>query len=459
MTSDCGAIDDIYRKHKWVETAAEASGRAMAAGEDLNCGSTFQSACKEAIQRGFLTEAQLDTALVRVLEARFSLGEFDDKSDVEWTQIDSSVLDSQAHRDLALKAAHESIVLLKNDGILPLSKKLGKIAVIGPLADTMNLGGYSGSPVDTTTIVEGIAGKLGVNSSQLLYVKGCAVNNHNETDINAAVLAAEKADVVILALGTNLKSSDEGRDRQSLALPGDQQKLLEEVYKANHNVVLLLQTCSSVDVNWAQEHVPAIVEAWYDGQAQGKAVADVLFGDFNPSGKLTSTWYASADDLPDDMLDYNIDEAGYTYMYLTKAPLYPFGYGLSYTSFEYSGLKISHSAIEKGKTVDVSFNIRNIGDRSGAEIPQLYIHTNGRLGGQLKQLRGFDRIELQPGESKTVTFHLPYSALAHYDEDAHIWIVEQGNVDIMVGASSSDIRLRAGVVVKKGSSTVSPFLL
>lgn len=589
VTSDCGAVEDIYNKHHYVTTAAQACGAAMPNGEDLNCGNTFQDACMEAINGSLLREADLDSALVRVLEARFSVGEFDSPSDVKWTNVDANKLDCQEHRNLALKAAQEAIVLLKNDNnFLPLDKTKS-VAVIGPLGHTISLGGYSGTPTDLTTAFEGIAAKVGysvndgvlqfekcdeqsvpseakrlthesngsagnmgyiynndwvafnsvnfgggktkvtichgaknsnpttaklyldaINGSPLatvicpvtgnwakyvettvdidanlfrgihkLYVEfeggtngdrycanmdwikftnpntanpleedgpayfyqGCTVNDKSATNVERAKEIAQKADVVVFAAGTNLDVSDESNDRTSLNLPGDQQALLEAVYSVNPNVVLLLQTCSSVTIPWAKENCKAIVEAWYDGQAQGKAIADVLYGDVNPSGKLTSTWYASQSDLPSGMLEYDIRKAGYTYMYHQKEPLYPFGFGMSYTTFEYSNLAIDKATLNKGEEANVTFSITNTGDRDGAEVAQLYIHANSDIDRPIKQLVGFQRVELKAGETKSVTLPIKHEQLAYFNAESHTFDVEQGAVDVMVGASSKDIRL------------------
>lgn len=595
VTSDCGAVEDIYTRHNYVSTGEEASAVSMKNGEDLNCGDTFQDYCKGAIEQGLMTEADLDTALVRVLEARFSVGEFDDPSKVKWTAISDDELDCQEHRDLAYKAAQEAIVLLKNDGdLLPLDRDKS-VAVIGPLGNTVSLGGYSGSPIDISTVLESVADKIGFvyddgtvqfedcdeqsvatdskrlthesngsagnlgyiysgdwvafdeidfrdgctkldvvagaeNSNPtvmdvyldsldaypdasvtlpvtgdwatyvtttididptvftgkhkvytkftggdkycsnmdcmrfynpedenplqadgpLYYEKGCDVTGSSNTDIDAAVEIARKADVVIFAAGTDLTVSDEGTDRTTLDLPGDQQKLLEAVYEANPNVVLLLQTCSSMTIGWAEENVPAILEAWYDGQAQGKAIADVLYGDYNPSGKLTSTWYASLDDLPSAMTQYDIRAAKYTYMYHDKEPLYPFGYGMSYTTYGYSNLKISKSNLEIGDSLSVSADITNTGDMAGAEVVQLYIHVNSALERPQKQLVGFARVELQPNETKTVTMPIKHEQLAYYNDDTYTFDVEEGVVDVYVGASSADIRLSGQINAEGG---------
>ncbi len=591
VVSDCGAVDNVYQNHKYVATAAEASAVSMKNGEDLNCGDTFQEFCKEAIQKGLLTEAQLDTALVRVLEARFSVGEFDGASLVSWKSISDTLLDCQAHRRLAYQAAQEAIVLLKNDNnFLPLTTDK-TVCVIGPMAQTVTLGGYSGSPIDLSTPIEGIAAKMGVSASDgrvefedctemsytgggnhlvkeangssgnlgyihngdwvafdeidfgegksrltlytgaqnnnptvlnisldtrktnpdvqisipptgswssykeasfevdpaifkgkhkvyftfrfanqnyganmdwfrfdnpgeenplqqdgpLYYVQGCNMVDSKATDLETAKEFAAKADVVVLCMGTDLSTSDESNDRKSLDLPGDQQKLMEAVYSVNPNVVLVMQTCSSMTINWADKHLPAIVEAWYGGQAQGRAIADVLYGDYNPSGKLSSTWYAALSDLPKDLMQYDIRKNNYTYMYYDKQPLYPFGHGLSYTTYEYADLALSAEALGLGDVLTVSFDVTNTGNRAGDEVVQLYVHANSQIERPIKELKGFDRIHLEPGETKRVTLRLGHDQLTYYNTASHTYDVETGQVDILVGASSADIRLKGTI--------------
>ncbi len=607
VTSDCGAVDDVWQtnRHHYVKSGAEAVAVSIRNGEDLNCGTTFQLYAKEALDKGLMTEAELDTALTRVLAARFSVGEFDARNDVSWTTIPSSKLDCEEHRALALKAAREGIVLLKNDnGFLPLSKDK-TVAVIGPLANTVILGGYSGSPVALTTPFEGIAGKLGFVASDgtiqfedteeqsvasgskrltheangsggnlgyiynndwvafegvdfgegcsrltvchaaknnnptiarfyldnlsttpvaevkcpttgnwstyketsidvdpavckgkhkvyvkfeggnngdkycanmdwfrffdpsvtnpleekgpAYYFKGCDVTGPASTDIIRACEIAAKADVVVFVAGTNLDVSDESNDRTSLDLPGDQQKLLEALYKVNPNIVLVLETCSSVTIPWANENIPAIVEAWYDGQAQGQAIADVLYGDFTPCGKLTSTWYRSLSDLPAGMLEYDIRKAGYTYMYHTKTPLYPFGHGLSYTTFEYSDYALSAGRLTKEGSVEASLKVANTGDRAGAEIVQLYATCRSSIERPKLQLVGFARVELEPGESADVVIPVNHGQLAYYNTATHTFDVEEGEVEIHFAASSADIR-HTETITAEGATVKGTFL-
>ncbi len=595
VTSDCGAVEDVFNKHHYVGTGAEASAVSMVNGEDLNCGDTFQLFCKEAIEKGLMTEADLDLALTRVLAARFSVGEFDPAGSVSWSSVPASKLNCEEHQQLALKSAREAIVLLKNEGnLLPLSTTQ-TVAIIGPMGNTVTLGGYSGSPTALSTVLEGVAAKLdysyddgtvqfedctqqsipsgnnrltheangsagnlgyiynndwvafesvdfGAGRTRLeiyhaaknsnatvvkfyldnmdgepaatvtcpvtgnwskyvvtavdvdpavfkgkhkvytkfeggdkycanmdwfrfydpaitnpleeqgpvYYYKGCDITGTASSNFARAIEIAQKADVVIFAGGTDLTVSDESNDRTSLNLPGDQQKLLEAIYAVNPNVVLLLQTCSSMTIGWAQENIPAIVEAWYDGQAQGQAIADVLYGDFNPSGHLTSTWYASLASLPAGMLNYDIRSAGYTYMYHKNKPLYPFGHGLSYTTFEYSDLTLSADRLEKGGEIAVTATVTNTGSRAGADVVQLYATCRSAIERPQKQLVGFARVELEPGASTTVTIPLKHEQLTYFNTATQTYDVEEGIVDLMLAASADDIRLRTTLSTQGG---------
>ncbi len=307
--------------------------------------------------------------------------------------------------------------------------------------------------------------------------------NEAATDemIARAVAVAQKADVVIFCGGTDYsKPADhatgtESHDRWLLTMPGNQTDVLKALYAVNKNVVLVLDTNSSMDITWEKEHLPAIIEAWYGGQAQGQAICDVIYGDYNPSGKLTSTWYNRLWELPsasdsqfgaNGMLEYNIDEWGYTYMYYGKGtganvkrqadrPMYPFGFGLSYTTFSYSDLQISSAHVGKGQTVSVTATVENTGTRDGAEVVQLYVSFPGSAVTHrpLRKLVGFERVELKAGERKTVTIPLSHDQLAYYNESTHTFDVEAGTVNVYVSASSADDRLTGtlnaeGAVVK-----------
>lgn len=631
-TDDLGEINSLYQAH--------ATADAIKAGNDINCEfmnktAIFQTAAQQAIEDGFMSEADLDQALIRVLETRFALGEFDEG--VPYKSIAADRLECDEHQALALKAARESIVLLKNtspnpseggEPLLPLSTDK-KVALIGPYANQIMLGDYSGTPTYTTTPFQAFAKKLGFtvndgtvqfeNYTSLLHsqrsedklkatagcigntatgdifayenvdfgsgcshfvmscgaktdnavaklkfylddqnsdpiltvtslntgnwtnfqevtatvdpevvkgkhtviVKICdrvggetfnksfqeycgnfdyfrfynadneplenqgplymvqtskAVNDIATDDMIArAVAVAQKADVVVFLGGTDYSKPDshatgtESHDRWQLTMPGNQTDVLKAVQAVNPNVVLVLETNSSMDITWEKENLPAIVEAWYGGQAQGQAICDVIYGDYNPGGKLTSTWYNSLAELPaasdskfgaNGMLEYNIDDWGYTYMYYGKGtganvarqaakPMYPFGYGLSYTTFEYSALTPLNTALNANGEVTISFKIKNTGTRKGAEVAQLYIDFPNATIAHAKSLNrrlvGFERVELEAGEEQTVQITLRHDQLAVYDDATHTFRVEGGTANFHVSASSADDRLNGTI--------------
>lgn len=272
--------------------------------------------------------------------------------------------------------------------------------------------------------------------------------NYVLDDIEQAVAAARDSDVAIIVAGTNLGDADEGNDRSSLELPGNQNALVEAVFAANPNTIVVLVHNCSLAINWIEEQVPAVLSAWYNGQSQGEAIADVLFGDYNPGGRLTTTWYQSAKDLL-PIGDYSIkDGLGRTYQYFKGDVLYPFGYGLSYTDFIYSNLVIENKDLTPYGELTISFDVKNIGDVAGEEVPQLYVHdVEASVDRPIKELKAFTRIYLEPGEAKTITFALPYDTLSFWDVDNARWVVENGLFDIMIGASSEDIRLSDQIMV------------
>ena len=384
---------------------------------------------------------------------------FDPPDSIRWARIPFSVLDQPAHRALARQVTRESIVLLKNAGappLLPLRKNLRTIAVIGPNADQaeMLLGNYNGTPTDPITPLRGIREAVG-SGMRVLYARGSDLAAGTDSLENEAVAAARQADVVVLFLGLTARLEGEemrveiegfrGGDRTSLDLPAAQEHLLERIVALGKPTVLVLMSGSALGVNWAQDHVPAIVEAWYPGQAAGTAIADVLFGDYNPAGRLPVTFYRSVDDLP-PFDDYRM--AGRTYRFFAGAPLYPFGHGLSYTTFTYKNLRTSAATLAAEGTVTVSVDITNTGKRSGDEVVQLYVqHLGSAVERPKKDLRGYARITLRPGETRTVELPLRASSLAYWNAAAHRWVVEDEPVRIQVGASSADIRLEATIRV------------
>jgi beta-glucosidase len=595
VVSDCWAIIDIYAHHHVVNTPEEAAALAVKNGCELNCGSTYP-ALVSAVEQGLISEAAIDLAVRRLFMARYRLGMFDPPEQVPYAQIPYEIVDSSQHRALALQAARESMVLLKNeDNLLPLPKDLASLAVVGPNADHLSalMGNYNGTPARAVTPLEGIRKKL-APSAKLYYAQGCglvdgappfevvpsAILRPAEADAGAtgltaayyanarhegepalvrvdgavdfiwkdttpltgqvadefsilwtgylvppvsgsyrlgidacngyklcldgelfveyetvhhpalrskeveleggrfyplrlefyshgldpqarllwsqpdvdyetpALEAAGKADVIVAVMGISPRLEGEempvkvdgfdGGDRTSIGLPRLQEEFLKKLHGLGKPVVLVLLNGSALAVNWATEHIPAIVEAWYPGQAGGDALADVLFGDYNPGGRLPVMFYRSVDDLP-PFDDYRME--GRTYRYFEGEPLFAFGYGLSYTEFLFDNLQISPGRIRAGDQVTVSCEVTNTGDRAGDEVVQLYIrHPQATVPCPIKALKGFARITLEPGETKTVTFILHTDLLAIYDENVS-HVVQPGLVDVMVGNSSDSLPL------------------
>jgi len=461
VVSDCGAIDDIYARHKVVQTAPEAAALAVKTGTDLECGRVYANLV-DAAKQGLITEQQIDTAVTRLFLARFRLGMFDSPDSVRWARIPYAVLDQPAHRALARQVARESIVLLKNEGgLLPLRKSLRTIAVIGPNADQarMLLGNYNGDPTDPVTPLRGVREAV-APGTRVLYARGADLADGfpmtdsgprvpAETLAAEAVNAARQADAVVLFLGLTARMEGEemplqiegfrGGDRTRIDLPASQQRLLERVCAVGKPTVLVLLNGSALAVNWAQEHVLAIVEAWYPGQAAGSAIADVLFGDYNPGGRLPVTFYRSVDDLP-SFDDYHM--AGRTYRFFGGSPLYPFGHGLSYTTFAYKNLRTSAPTLRSDGAITVRVDVTNTGARTGDEVVQLYVqHLGSAVERPNKDLRGYRRITLNAGETRTVELSLRASSLAYWNPATHGWVVETEPVRIQVGTSSADLRL------------------
>ncbi len=451
VVSDCGAIDDIFSNHRLVKSKEEAAALAVKNGCDLECGCTYNIPCDysglgRAVGWGLLTEADIDRSVKRLFTARFRLGMFDPPEQVSYAQIPYSVVDSPEHRALALEAARQSLVLLKNEGgLLPLNKDtLTSIAVVGPNAnETLVLtGNYMGTPAAPVTVRAGIE-ELVSPQANVLFAQGSEITGGGESGYAAAIEAAKKAQVVVFVGGLSQQvEGEQGQmegnppgirslgDRDSLDLPAVQQKLLERLVATGKPVILVLLGGSAVAVNWAQAHVPAILEAWYPGQAGGTAVAEALFGLTNPGGRLPVTFYQSAADLP-PFEDYNM--ANRTYRYFTGQPLYHFGFGLSYTTFAYSGLSISPEPAQPGSSVTVRVTIENTGQRAGDEVAQLYLtDVEASLPVPLRALQGFQRVRLDPGQKQELTFTLTPEQMGFADEAGN-WITEPGAFRVWVG--------------------------
>jgi beta-glucosidase len=595
VVSDCRAIEDIYAHHKTVATPEEAAALAVKNGCDLNCGEVYR-ALLDAAEQNLISEETINQALRRLFTARFRLGMFDPPEQVSYAQIPYEVVDSPAHRKLALQAARESIVLLKNEGgLLPLRKDVKTIAVIGPNADNEEvlLGNYSGTPSQAITVLEGIrkkvsratklhyargcdlaeglpaldvipstclrpanagAGQNGLTAAYYdnlrfegqpalvqidplvdftwkattpvtsriadafsvrwegtlippesgtykLGVRGCSdyrlylngdliaeldfwydpitrvtkmklkagriydlrleyVNRCPDHDpvaqllwsvpsadpLRQAVEAASNANLVVLALGLSPAVEGEempidapgfkGGDHVHVGLPRPQEKLLRRLHALGKPIVLVLLNGSALAANWAADNVPAIVEAWYPGQAGGEAIADVLFGDYNPAGRLPVTFYKSTEDLP-PFEDYRME--GRTYRYFRGQPLFPFGYGLSYTTFAYSNLQLSARAIARDETLTVSVDVQNAGGRPGDEVAQLYVsNLTASVPVPIRRLAGFERIHLKEGQTKTVTFNLTPRQLSLIDDEGKR-IIEPGEFQVAVSGHQPGI--------------------
>ncbi len=617
VVSDCDSIEDVFKYHKIVETPEQAAALGVKNGTELNCGRTY-TALVNAVKQGLINEAEIDASLTNLMKTRFELGMFDPPERVRWANIPYSVNQSAEHDWMARQAAQSSIVLLKNSGVLPLSKDIGTIAVVGPTADEVMslLGNYYGTPAAPVTILQGIREAVGKNT-KVLYSRGAdlvegreepraapaiepaylrpaagsseqglkgeyfstrdlsgtaamtrvdqriafrwdrggpiddliargefpvdAIGSDNfsvrwsgqlvppvsgryelsvgandgfrlfvngrqvieswelnprvssksafvnleagkpvdlrleyfedirdaevrlgwrlpgaKPPLDEAIEAARAADVIVFVGGLTGDVEGEemkvnypgfaGGDRTDLRLPGSQRKLLEAMHKTGKPVVLVLTAGSAIAVDWAKENLPAILVAWYPGQRGGNAVADVLFGNVNPAGRLPVTFYKAKEKLP-AFDDYRMENR--TYRYFKGEPLYPFGHGLSYTQFEYSDLKLDRSQTNAKDSVTASLRVKNIGSRTGDEVVQLYVRSvDAKQIRSLKELRGIERFSLRPGESREVSFTLtPERDITYYDADRDSYAVDPGTYEIQVGASSADIRLKAPLTI------------
>jgi beta-glucosidase len=462
VVSDCGAVADIYRHHKVVDTADQAAALAVSGGVDLNCGETYAHLVK-AVHDGLVDESVIDTAVEQLMRARFRLGMFDPPAKLPWSQLPDLEKQLPAHGALARKVAQASMVLLKNDGLLPLSKTLERVAVIGPTADSVAalLGNYHGTPVAPVTVLAGIREAL--PHARVDYVQGADLVEGMEHPLGtkpfeAALDAARKAQVTIFVGGLTADVEGEempvhypgfnGGDRTSLRLPATQVKLLKALQATGKPVVLVLTTGSALAINWAGQQLPAILLAWYPGQEGGHAVADVLFGDADPAGRLPVTFYTGVQQLP-AFDDYAMK--GRTYRYFDGKPLFPFGYGLSYTHFEYADLHLDRTTLGADQSMRVTLEVKNTGQRAGDEVVQLYLHAlDAPHARAIKSLRGVRRISLAPGEQRRVSFVVtPRNDLRYYDVAHHAYAVDPGRYQVQVGASSADIRMTEDFSVQR----------
>lgn len=504
VVSDCWAINDFFvvGHHETHPDAASASAAAVLTGTDIECGSAYVN-LMSAVEEGMITEKDIDVSIRRILNGLFELGFFDPASIVPWSGIPYSNVDSQEHKDHALKVARQSVVLLKNEGgLLPVEpSKVRKIAVVGPNADDdkMMLGNYNGTPSHTVTILEGI--KAAYPDAEVTYERGCdlvegyvyvdprlrrgfraenyeglsaeqmaeiqrmekerqallaaapkPIPSENYTPEALAEFAsktAEDADVIFFVGGLSpfiegeeMKVSLDGfkgGDREKIELPEVQGKMLKALKATGKPVVFVLCSGSAIALEQNEADYDALVCAWYGGQAGGTAVGDVVSGKVSPSGRLPITFYKSTAQLP-DFLDYNMK--GRTYRYMTEEPLYPFGYGLSYADFSYEKAKLSSKSIKAGESVTLTVNLKNSSDVASDEIVQVYVKRLGDKDAPLKALKGFQRVNVGPNQTKTVSIELPASSFEYYDSVSDDLAVKPGKYQILYGSSSADADLQ-----------------
>jgi len=454
--SDCGAIEDIYLRHKVQDSPEEAAAVAVNKGCDLNCGRVYES-MKIAVEKGLLTEETIDKSVKRLMKTRFKLGMFDPEEEVPFYEIPFEANDSQENRELARETARQSIVMLKNENkILPLNKEeLDSVAVIGPNADSQPvlIGNYSGKASKYVTLVDGIHNALD-DQTRVYYAEGCDLRttepsywgNQPDAGFAEAVSIAEKSDVVIMCLGISpelegeegaVANSDGGGDKIDIALPGMQEELLAAVAETGKPIIAVITNGSPVELNSVDQKAEAVLEAWYPGEEGGNAVADILFGDHNPSAKLPVTFVRSMDQLP-DFRDYSMQNR--TYRFMESDPLYPFGFGLSYTDFDFSDLKLSSASFstDSEAEITVSAKIKNSGQYKGAEVVQLYLKDlESSVQLPKYELRGVERVELAPAEEKTVKFNLKARDFAIIDQEGKA-VLEAGEFEIYLGGSQPD---------------------
>ena len=458
ICTDGGALTALVRDHKAYKTLPEAVAATVHAGINQYL-DDYKPAMEEALTQGLINEGDLDRNLRGVFRVMIRLGMLDPTEIVPQSRIGVEDGTGKAlakdpwwtpePKELARKVTDESIVLLKNEhNTLPLeAKELKSLAVVGSYANEVLLDWYSGTPPFTVTPLQGIRARVGA---------GVTVTYDRGDDLAAVTALAKRVDAVVVVIGNNptcgagwdicptASDGKEAIDRKSLSLA--QEEIAKAALAGNPKTVVVLQASFPYTTNWTEEHVPAILEITHNSEEQGDGLADVLFGDYNPAGRLTQTWVRDEADLP-AMMDYNIRD-GRTYMYAKQKPLYAFGYGLSYTSFAYSKLRVSSTTLKEDGTTMVSVEVKNTGSRDGDEVVQMYVsHEGSSVVRPVEELKGFARVSLKAGETKTVTLPLAAKALAYWDETTKAFVVEKDRVEVKVGGSSNDLPLNTMVQV------------
>ena len=457
IDTDRASLNNMVTKHKYYPDMEHSVAGAIHVGVNqfLN---GYVDPLHKALQDKLVTEADIDENLRGVFRVLIRAGLLDPPTHVPYTTIKADTgaapWDSPEVKDLVLQITRESVVLLKNApqgktaSLLPLdASKLKSIAVLGPRADEVDSDSYGGTPPFTITPLQGIKDEVGL---------GTAVRY--SADHDEAITIAKTSDAAIVVIGnqptcnapvTLCPDPSEGKeafDRKDISLNAEQEKLVEEVYAVNPRTVVVLISSFPYTVNWEEQHIPAIVHLAHSSETEGEALADVLFGAYDPAGRLVVTWPQSLSQLP-PMMDYDIRH-GRTYMYMKENPLYPFGYGLSYTKFKYSRLRLSSKRMSQNGQVTVSVNITNIGKRTGEEVTQMYVqHLGTQTDLPREELKGFERVSLRVGEMKTISFHLPAKALAYWDEGRNDWQIGHDRVRVMIGSSSANIKAASVIAI------------
>lgn len=472
VVSDCWAIKDFHEFHHVTSTAPESVALALNNGCDVNCGNMYYNLLI-AYEEGLVTEEAIDRAVTRLMITRMKLGLFDSEESVPYASIPYELNDCKEHKEFALEMSKKSIVLLKNeDKILPVDKNtLKSIAVIGPNADSRPalIGNYFGTASEYVTVLEGIREAIN-EDTRIYYAEGCPIYNEKASVLGEkydrfaeAISAAERSDLVVMCLGLDAdlegEEGDTGNefasgDKPNLDLPGLQQELLERIHKTGKPIILVLLSGSALAVNWADENIPAIIQGWYPGSQGGRAIASLIFGDYSPSGRLPVTFYRSTEELP-DFRDYSMENR--TYRYMKQEALYPFGYGLSYSKFEYSSLSLDQTNIDLGQDVNVSVVVKNVGNYEADEVVQLYLKdVEASVRVPNWELKGVKRISLKPGEEVKLDFTVTARQMALIDNDGKC-VLEPGLFELFVGGSQPDSRSEklTGQKVLKAEFTVS----
>jgi beta-glucosidase len=450
VVSDWNSVKELIN-HGYAANDYEAAMKGLTAGVDMDmCSGVYRNNLAQLVKDGKVSIQQIDESVRRILRYKFKLGLFDDPYKYCNAEREKKLILCPRHQAIERDAARKSIVLLKNDkDILPLSKNLRSIAVIGPLADNKHeLNGNwaaEGRAEDCISLIQGIK-KAVSPTTKILYAKGCNINDDTLQYIDQAVKVAKNADVIIAAVGESAMMSGEAHSRAYTIIPGEQEQLLKALLKTGKPVIMVLMNGRPLCINWEKDNLSAILETWFLGTQAGNAIADVLFGDYNPSGKLTVSFPYAIGQIP---VFYNYKSTGrpyngtpYTtcYMDIPNDPLYPFGYGLSYTKFDISAPMLDRNVISSDDTLHISVKVKNTGKRSGAEVVQLYIRdVSGSVTRPVKELKGFNKVFLDPGQEKLVDFALTTKDLASYDINMK-FTAEPGEFRLFVGSSSVDVK-------------------